>query len=294
MVTVLLMAVGVLAVSMSAPLVAAMTVPALAVAFWRTGLATALTSPAAWHRREEWRMTTGSTKRLVVLAGIALAVHFATWLTSLRLTSVASATAINALQLVWVVLWERSRGRRFPWVVTAGVTLALGGVLVVSGVDLSISGRALLGDLLALLGGLAVSVYMVAGARVRLRLSTASYTFACYGTCAGLLLVASVVAGQPLAGYPARQWGMLLALTVSAQLLGHSVFNHLLATSSPTLVALVLLLEVPGASVIAAAFLGQVPAVVALLGLVLILGGMVLVIRGGGARVEAGVEDLSR
>jgi drug/metabolite transporter (DMT)-like permease len=293
-VTLLLMVVGVLAVSVSAPLVAAMTVPALAVAFWRTGIATALTAPAAWHRRSDWAEEGGSTALLVVVSGAALALHFATWLSSLRLTSVASATAIGSLQLVWVVLWERSRGHRFRLLVSLGVTVALIGVLVVSGVDLTTSSRALLGDLLALVGGLAVSVYMVLGARVRRRLSTASYTFGCYGTCAGLLLVTCLVAGQPLAGYPAQQWALLLALTVSAQLLGHSVFNHLLATQSPTLVALVLLLEVPGASIIAAAFLRQIPAAGALLGLALILGGMVMVIRGGGAQVEAVVEDPAR
>jgi drug/metabolite transporter (DMT)-like permease len=83
-------------------------------------------------------------------------------------------------------------------------------------------------------------------------------------------------------------------LTVSAQLLGHSVFNHLLATTSPTVVSLALLLEVPGASLLAALFIGQVPPLAAGLGLAVIVTGMALVIRGGGAATEAGVEDLSR
>ena len=126
------------------------------------------------------------------------------------------------------------------------------------------------------------------------RLSTTSYTFSCYGTAASLLLVLCLVSGQELVRYPARQWLLLIVLTVSAQLLGHSVFNHLLAVTSPTVVALALLLEVPGASLLAGALLGQVPSLAAGLGLVAILAGMVLVIRGGGASREVSVQDLSR
>ena len=39
---------------------------------------------------------------LVVVSGVTLALHFATWVTSLTLTSVASATALVALQVLVV------------------------------------------------------------------------------------------------------------------------------------------------------------------------------------------------
>ena len=106
-----------------------------------------------------------------------------------------------------------------------------------------------------------------------------TYTAGCYATAALALLVAAVVAGQPLGGYAARQWLGLVALTATAQLLGHSVFNHLLATVSAAVVSLALLLEIPGAALIAAAWLGQVPSPAAFAGLVLILVGMAVVVR---------------
>jgi drug/metabolite transporter (DMT)-like permease len=124
---------------------------------------------------------------------------------------------------------------------------------------------------------------MVLGSRARQTLSTTTFTFFCYGTCALLLLVACVVSGQRLWGYGAEQWGLLLLVTGTAQLMGHSVFNHLLATTSPMVVSLVLLLEVPGASLLAAAILGQVPARGTVLGLVLILAGVGLVTVSGSA-----------
>jgi drug/metabolite transporter (DMT)-like permease len=87
-----------------------------------------------------------------------------------------------------------------------------------------------------------------------------------------------IVSGQDLAGYDADQWAGLVLLAATAQLLGHSVFNHLLATVSPLVVSLALLLEIPGAALIAAAWLEQVPEPAAVVGLVLILAGMASVV----------------
>jgi len=266
------MAVGVVAVSMSAPLAAAMTVPALAVAFWRNALGTVAVAPTL--RRDQlgqWRW--------MVAAGLALAVHFGTWIPSLRLTSVASATALVSLQVAWVVAWEVLRGRAFPRLAMVGIVIALAGTVVVSGVDLTVSRDAIMGDALALVGGIGTAAYMVVGAKVRETTGTSTYTVVAYGTCALVLGAACLVSGQDLVGYDAEQWGLLLLLTATAQLLGHSVFNHLLDRVSATTVGLVLLLEVPGAAILAAAFLGQSPPAATYLGLAVILAGMAVVIR---------------
>jgi drug/metabolite transporter (DMT)-like permease len=277
--TLLLMAVGVAAVSMSGPLMVAMVVPPLAISFWRNGFATLGLAPTALTRRRD--ELTGLRNRpllLVATSGVSLAVHFGTWVTALTLTSVASATALVCLQIAWVVAWQLLRGERYGVGVIGGLVLAFCGVLVVSGVDLTLSTRALAGDLLALVGGVAGATYMVIGSRARQALTTTTYTFVVYGTCAAVLLVASLLAGQPLTGYPLRQWGLLVLVTLTSQLLGHSMFNHLLATTSPMVVSLAQLLEVPGAALIAAAFLGQVPPIAALAGLAMVLAGTASVV----------------
>jgi drug/metabolite transporter (DMT)-like permease len=269
---VLLMALGVVAVSMSAPLAAAMTVPALAVAFWRNALGTAVVAPRLRPSElGEWRW--------MAAAGVALAVHFGTWIPSLRLTSVASATALVSLQVAWVVVWELIRGRRYPRAALLGMAVAFAGTVVVSGVDVTVSRDAILGDALALVGGIGTAAYMVIGAKVRETTSTSTYTVVAYGTCALVLGLTCVVTGAELVGYDSKQWGYLLLLTATAQLLGHSVFNHLLDRVSATTVGLVLLLEVPGAAILAAAFLGQSPPLATYVGLAVILVGMTVVIR---------------
>jgi len=283
--------VGVLGVSASGPLMAGIGAPALAIAFWRNTLAVGVLVPvAAVTRRTELRGLTRHQLAATGLAGVMLAAHFATWVTSLKLTSVAAATALVCLQVAWVVLIGRLRGHVVTSAVPVGLTVSLLGVVVVSGVDVSLSTRALVGDMLALAGGLFAAVYTHIGSAVRQSLSTTAYTTLCYGTCALTLLVLCLLTGSSLWGYDAEAWLGLVAVTIAAQLLGHSVFNHLLAVMSPMLVSLVLLLEVPGAALLAAVFLGQVPPIGVYAGLVLILAGLVTVVVRGGAIVPAPVD----
>lgn len=278
-VDVLLMVVGVVGVSMSGPLMAVMAVPPLAVAFWRNALGTAAIAPVAFvGRRASFSRLTAADLRLIAIAAVALAVHFATWVSSLRMTSVASATALVSLQAGFVVLFAWARGERPSIRVGAGLALCLLGVIVVTGVDVTVSGEALLGDLLALVGGAAAAVYVLVGGSVRQRTDTTVYTLLCYGMCAAVLLAACLIAGTPLQGYAAIDWWRLVALTVAAQLLGHSAFNHLLATVSPTVVSLVILLEVPGAALLAGWWLNQVPQWGVYVGLVLLLAGLAVVV----------------
>ena len=286
----LLMTLGIAAVSTSGPLMAAVAVPALAVAMWRNLLAVVAIWPvAAVTRRRELAAMSRHEWSWALVAGVFLAGHFATWVPSLRYTSVASATAIVCTQPVWVALLARARGHHVPSRTWAGIAVALVGAVLLSGVDFSLDTRALVGDLLALLGGIFAALYTVAGAEARRTVSTTAYTAVCYSTAAGLLLVACLVGGVRLWGFGGVSWLQLLALTVGAQLLGHSVFNAVLRTTSATVVSLFLLLEIPGAGLIAAATLGQVPPLAAVPAGLLLLLGLGIVISSGGDEVEASV-----
>ncbi|HEU0286965.1 MAG TPA: EamA family transporter, partial [Nocardioidaceae bacterium] len=245
----LLSVVGVIGVSASGPLMAWIAAPALAIAFWRNALGTAvMLPPALTTGRAELRAIDRRALVGTVFAGLMLAGHFATWVSSLKLTSVASATALQALQVAFVVLIDRLRGHPVHKAVLVGLLVSSSGVLVVSGVDLTLSTRALAGDLLAVAGGVFAAAYVVTGGTMRQTLSTTAYTTLCYSTCALVLLACCLIGRQPITGFGATTWLGLIAVTVSSQLLGHSIFNHLLAVLSPTVVSLVLLLEVPGAA----------------------------------------------
>lgn len=287
------MLVAILAVSTSGPLMAATAAPALAIAFWRNGLAAALLLPwTVTRHRDEVRGLAGRRRTLALLAGAFLAVHFATWVPSLRYTSVASATALVSTQPIWAALLARRAGARIAPAAWTGMALAVGGVVVLTGADVDASSRALVGDVLALVGGMAAAAYMVAGSAVRRDVSTATYTTVCYSTTAMLLLVGCVAGHVSLAGYPASAWWRIAAVTAGAQFLGHSLFNRVLRTVSPTMVSLAILFEVPGAAAIAAIWLHQTPRATAVPGLLLLLVGIGVVIatRGRGTEVSVPVE----
>lgn len=278
----LLMGVALSAVSTSGPLIAACAAPSLAIAMWRNGIASGLLLPVALLRsRAELRSVLSRPARPALLAGLLLALHFATWIPSVAFTSVASATALVATQPAWAAVLARVGGERIPRAAWAGIGLAVVGAALVTGVDVSLSARAVVGDLLAVVGGGFAAAYMATGSVARRVLSTTAYTTVCYSTCALLLLVVCLGAGLPLGGYAGRDWLLLVGLTLGPQLLGHSVFNRVLRTTSPTVVSLSILLEVPGAALLALAWLGQRPSLLAVPGLVLLVCGVAVVVRAG-------------
>jgi drug/metabolite transporter (DMT)-like permease len=276
-----LLLVALLAVSTSGPLIAATVVPALAIAFWRNAMASVVLTPVVLlRRRAELRGLDRRERGLALLAGLLLALHFGTWIPALSYTSVASATALVATQPVWSALISKLRGETVSRQVWLGIAVAVAGALLLTGADLQVSGKALLGDGLAILGGLFAAGYMTAGSEVRRSVSTTTYTALCYSTTALMLLVVCLIGRQALTGYDGRDWVKLVALTAGAQLLGHSLFNVVLKTTSPTVVSLSILFEIPGAAVIAAMFVkGQHVPWLALPAAVLLVTGLALVIR---------------
>ncbi|WP_089157050.1 DMT family transporter [Micromonospora sp. NBS 11-29] len=280
------LALAVAAVSSSAPLVAFAAAPALAIAFWRNLLSVAVLGPVALtRRRAELRaLAVGPARRqglYCVLSGVALAAHFATWMPSAKLTSVAAATALGATQPVWQGLIARWQGRRLPPAVWAGIGVAVLGAVLATGADFAVSGRAFGGDLLAVVGGMFAAVYTAFGERARASVSTTGYTTVCYGVCAVILLVVCLLGGVRLHGWDGGTWLAVLGLVVGAQLLGHSMFNYALHRVSATTVSVLILLEAPGAALIGWVWLGQLPRPLALPGLALLLAGVAVVVLGG-------------
>ncbi|MEE2570078.1 DMT family transporter [Pseudarthrobacter sp. J64] len=281
----LLAAVGVLGVASSGPLIAATlgatTVSALAIAFWRNAIgAVVMAAPTALREPRRFGAITAQEFRWSALAAVALALHFACFITSLQLTSVAAATALVCLQSAWIAIFALMRGTRFRWQVPAGLGLAFGGVVAITGFDMGTSPDALLGDLLAVAGGALAGLYTLAGGKARQTMTTGTYTALCYGMCAVLVAVMALLFGQPLGGFEASGWLGIIAITVCAQLVGHTAFNHLLATMSPLLVSMIILLEIPGAAMLAAVFLDETLPAGTYAGLALIMVGLAVVVLG--------------
>lgn len=283
--TLLLAALGVLGVSSSGPLIAATlagsSVTALAIAFWRNALAAVvMAAPVAIREPRQFRLLGRREYLWSSLAGLALAFHFVCFILSLTLTSVAAATALVCLQSGWIAVFSLIRGRRLPRAVIVGLGISFVGVVAITGLDLGGSHEALLGDLLAVAGGILAGLYTMAGGQARQTMSTGTYTALCYGVCAVLVAILALVSGQRLAGFEPIGWAGIFAITIAAQLVGHTAFNHLVATLSPLVVSMIILLEIPGAAILAAVFLHEVLPAGTYAGLACILAGLAVVVLG--------------
>jgi drug/metabolite transporter (DMT)-like permease len=275
-----IIAVAVVGISLSGPMTALVVAPALAIAFWRNAAGAAALLPVLLTRE---RATLHGLRlrdlRSSAVAGLFLAGHFAAWLPSLQMTTVAASIALVTTTPIWTALAARIAGVRLPAAVWWGLVLAVAGAALIAGVDFAVSPRAVAGDGLALLGAIAAGGYVLAGAKARERLATSAYGVVCYSVCAVVLAVAALVVGSPLAGFSARDWWLIAGITFVAQLLGHTLLNLVLSSVGPTVVSLAVLLEVPGSLIVALVLLGQAPPLLALPGMAMVVVGVAMVVR---------------
>ena len=288
-----LLVLGVAAVSTSAPLIRLADAPPLAVALYRNLFAALALFPFALIRhRAELAALDRRRWGGLALAGGFLAIHFAAWIPSVGLTTVAASTALVNSQSIWaavgarVVLGERVRRAAF-----VGIAVALAGAVVISGADFALSPRAFAGDMLAVVGAVSAAGYLLTGRRLRQRLSLVAYAFVVYAVCSLLLLIAALVVGTPLTGFEPEVWLLFVLMAAGPQILGHTVFNYLLRDVEATVVAVAVMAEPVGASLLALALFGEVPPVSAVIGGAVILAGIYLAVTAQARRpAEAPVE----
>ncbi len=292
----LVLFVGILAVSTASLFIrwAQQEAPSLVIAAYRLIFATVLLAP--WVLRQhaaELRGLHGRHLGWALLSGAFLAAHFAVWITSLEYTTVASSVVLVTTTPLWVALtapW--TLGERLSRRTWLGIGVALfGGVIIALGDgcrwqnglvchDLGTwQGRALLGDLLALMGAWAAAAYLSIGRHLREHTSFPLYVLLTYGMAAVVLAAVVTWQGLPWTGYSPVTYGWFLALAVVPQLVGHSSFNWALRHLPASVVSLHLLGEPIGSTLLALIFLGEVPSALTLVGSALVLVGLAWVSR---------------
>jgi len=273
------LAVAIISISASAPIVVAFAGPALAIGLWRNILGAVITLPFALRHRDALRTLSAEHWRYTIAAGVLLGIHFGTWIPSLRYTSIAASTALVATQVVWAALFAYALGHRAPRTEWIGIGVAIVGVVVLTGIDVSLDARALFGDLLSLLGAISAAAYVVIGQRVRPVLPLSAYTAVVYAVAAMTMLVICLATGTQLWGFSTRDWWLIIAITVLAQFGGHTLMNMALRSFSATAVSLAILVEVPGATLFGWVWPGQTPPWQLLPAAALILVGLAIVSR---------------
>src|SRR5258708_6584987 len=272
----LVLIVAVLATTYAGPIVRFAAAPALAIAFWRLALVLPVVGVLGAREASGERATSPrSFVPLMVLSGLLLALHFWTWIASLRFTTVASSVVLVSLKPIFVwafaALWLHEHpSRREGW----GIGVAVVGAILIGIGDARLSLGALGGDLLALAGALTAAGYYVIGRRVRATVGVWTYATVVYAVAALSLAVVGLARGVPLTGFAGRDWAVFGALAAGPMLLGHTGMNYALKHYRATTVNVAALGEPVGATLIAWLGLHEVPGVLALVGAAVVLMGI--------------------
>lgn len=281
----LVLAGGIIAISCSAILIrlAQNEAPSLVIAAGRLMMAgLLLLPPALLRRRDELRALAPADWRLAFFSGFMLSIHFASWITSLEYTTVASSTVLVTTSALWVGLASPFvLGEPLSRPLKLGILLAMAGTVII---NLDPGGneagsQALLGNLLAMIGAFSGAGYFIIGRRLRPRLSLLSYTSVVYGTAALFLLGAVLIAGYPLLGYTPSTYGVIFLMALFPQLLGHSSLNWALAFLPAAYVMITAVSEPISASLLAFLIFNETPGELTLLGSVFILAGIAIASR---------------
>jgi drug/metabolite transporter (DMT)-like permease len=272
-------AVGVLAVSAAAIFIRLAEAPAIAVAFWRCTLGTAVLLPPALIRKEKF--PTGRTLYIGMASGVALGAHFGFWISSLDYTSVAASVVLVSTQPVFVaILAYLLFGERTSPLSLAGILVALAGTAVIAG-DGSVGSAALFGNALALVGAVAVAVYVLIGRSSRTGgVGVLPYSIVVYSAAALTLLPVALLFGVELWGYPGETWFWLWAITLGPQIMGHTVFNWALRYVEASVVSGTILAEPVVSSLLAWLILFERPGLPTILGGAVVLFGLFMLLRG--------------
>ena len=266
--------------------------PSLVIAALRLTFATLLIAPVALSRHlDEIKRLTRIEILLGVFSGIFLALHFATWITSLEYTSVASSVVFVGTGPMWVALLSplflkehitRTTVVGLVIAVIGGAIIALSDAcawnsgLVCPALGDILQGRAIWGNFLALMGAWAVTGYLIIGRKLRTGTSLVPYIFLVYGMGAVTLMIILLISGNTPFGYKTTTYSWIFLLAAIPQLIGHSTYNWALKYLNAALVAVTVLGEPIGSATLAYFLLNETPSLMTLIGGALILLGIFL------------------
>jgi drug/metabolite transporter (DMT)-like permease len=247
----LFIAFSILCLSTSAIIIRYCSAPAMIIALYRVLftiiLAAGLGAPL---RGRNYRDLGRRDILLMAAAGFFLALHFAFWFSSLDYTSVSSSVLFTNLQVIFVLFFSLLflHEKVNAWIIGGIIVAVLGSALIAHG-DLAFGKFG--GDMLALASGLFVAVYFIIGRQVRKRVQIWTYTTIVSSFTALVLLVTAWLRGLDFAGFPRYEWGLFFLLALGPGIAGHGILNWALKYVQAPVVAVSILGESVGASILA-------------------------------------------
>jgi len=194
---------------------------------------------------------------LSIISGMILSIHFYTWFTSLKLTSIASSVVLVTTSPIFVGIFSFFLLKEKQNInIIIGIALSIIGSTILTIGDININDtlifdkNALMGDIFAVFGAISAAIYMMIGSKVRENLDIIPYITITYTASAITLLLISLLSGQKFVGYKPSSYAFMLLLAVIPQLIGHTSLNWALKHLKSSMVAIVTLGEPIGAAIL--------------------------------------------
>ena len=263
-------------------------VPAVMIATYRLGLASLILCIIFRLKGGSFRNIHKKDLVFSLIGGIFLALHFITWISSLKYTSVASSVVLVTTNPIFVGIFSYFILRETQHVtLIAGIVMCFMGSALIAFGDSGIHAfvfantQALLGDALALVGAVMASGYLIAGSLARERLDILTYVTIVFTISAIILLVISLVMGIPFTGYRPTSYVYMVLLAIVPQLIGHTSINWALRHLKASMIAISILGEPIGATLLAYLFFSESVSMMQCAGMILIFTAILLASRKG-------------
>ena len=268
---------AIVAISTGAPFARwAHPAPAIAIAALRVAFASVLLLAAGWRDLGSLARIPRRDRPLVILSGALLAIHFGSWIASLSFTSTAASVALVCTNPIFAALFGLLLGDRVTAREVVGMAIAAAGCAVLAQGDWQAGGDALVGDALALLGAASAAAYLVVGRRLRTAVPLLPYLGAVNAIAAIALVASAIALGAPITALPAHSYIACAGAAAIASFIGHSLLNAAVRVTPAHVVALVMLGEPIGSSMITWVAFGEQPPLHAALGGAIVLGGIAI------------------
>jgi drug/metabolite transporter (DMT)-like permease len=279
--------ISVISVSFAAIFIVSTEAPKLSVAFYRLLFTTLLILPfIIFHKKTRGEIINLPYNTLLIMFGIGaiLAAHFAFWITSLGLTSVASSVIlVTAHPLLVGPVSHFFLKERLSMLNSLGIVLSVSGVIILvygnygfaTGLD------TLEGNILAILGGIFAGLYILGGRKIRKTVSIGAYAFVVYAVGTVILFIICLIYNAPVINLSLKDYGIIFLMAIVAGIFGHTLYNWSLAHIRASIASVVLLGEPIGSSLLAFAlpWIQQTPSYYTIIGGGVILFGIYLTAR---------------
>ena len=271
--------ISIIAVSTASILIRWTDAPPLAIASYRMIISVAMLAPFFLRNNGIEKLRKQGKSQLLSLfaVGVVLAVHFASWITSLSLTSVASSVIFVHIDPIFVAIISHFfLGEKITRRTLMGIIVCFIGISIIAMGDAGAGQGSLMGDVLALTGGVMLGLYILGGRKYRKNLDLTTYVTPVYSVAAVSLILMSLVTGTRLVGFDGATYGMFFLIALIPMIFGHTLYNWALRYLSAPVVSLSLLGEPIGASILAFILLGETPNSFTVIGGVITLAGILV------------------